>query len=139
MTTAALQASTAPISLPPISSIDFHTQVAHRPEPEVVQPLPPPPPAPQRVLPPLPYPYAVRPAPAQVPPPPVPSETDASALDDGPEFDRCTSSTQSEGGEETDEDRMSNMPKEAHQALPALSIVFMSPARLLPTFPTHMG
>ncbi|OAL18305.1 hypothetical protein AYO22_10883 [Fonsecaea multimorphosa] len=74
MTTAALQASTAPISLPPISSIDFHTQVAHRPEPEVVQPLPPPPPAPQRVLPPLPYPYAVRPAPAQVPPPPVPSE-----------------------------------------------------------------
>ncbi|OAL37022.1 hypothetical protein AYO20_03791 [Fonsecaea nubica] len=74
MTTAALQASTAPISLPPISSIDFHTQVAHRPEPEVVQPLPPPPPAPQRVLPPLPYPYSVRPAPAPVPPPPVPHE-----------------------------------------------------------------
>ncbi|KIW95225.1 uncharacterized protein Z519_03809 [Cladophialophora bantiana CBS 173.52] len=74
MTTAALQASTAPISLPPISSIDFHTQVAHRPEPEVVQPLPPPPPAQQRVLPPLPYPYAVRPAPAPGPPPPGPPE-----------------------------------------------------------------
>ena len=58
MTTAALQSSTASISLPPISSIDFHTHVAHGSESEVVQPLPPPPPGQQRVLPPLPYPYA---------------------------------------------------------------------------------
>lgn len=71
MTTAALQASTASISLPPISSIDFHTHVAHRSSPEVVQPLPPPPPAAPRVLPPLPYPYAGRPAPPPPPPPPV--------------------------------------------------------------------
>ena len=74
MTTAALQSSTASISLPPISSIDFHThlaRIAHRSEAEVVQPLPPPPPAPQRVLPPLPYPYAARPAPPPVPPPPM--------------------------------------------------------------------
>ncbi|EXJ86222.1 hypothetical protein A1O1_06592, partial [Capronia coronata CBS 617.96] len=70
MTTAAFQASTAPISLPPISSIDFHAHVAHRSSPEVVQPLPPPPPAAPRVLPPLPYPYAARPAPPPPPPPP---------------------------------------------------------------------
>jgi hypothetical protein len=69
MTTAALQPSTASISLPPISSIDFHTQLAHRSSPEVVQPLPPPPPAP-RVLPPLPYPYARHAAPPPPPPPP---------------------------------------------------------------------
>ena len=74
MTTAALQSSTVSISLPPISSIDFHTHLAHRMEPEVVQPLPPPPPAQQRVLPPLPYPYAARPAPPPVPLPPMPHE-----------------------------------------------------------------
>jgi hypothetical protein len=74
MGTAALQSSTSSISLPPISSIDFHTHMAHRSEPEVVQPLPPPPPAQQRVLPPLPYPYAARPAPPPVPPPPMPHE-----------------------------------------------------------------
>ncbi|OCT51842.1 hypothetical protein CLCR_09118 [Cladophialophora carrionii] len=74
MSTAALQSSTSSISLPPISSIDFHTHMAHRSEPEVVQPLPPPPPAQQRVLPPLPYPYAARPAPPPVPPPPMPHE-----------------------------------------------------------------
>jgi hypothetical protein len=73
MTTAALQSSIS-ISLPPISSIDFHTHLAHRSEPEVVQPLPPPPPAQQRVLPPLPYPYAARQVPPPVPPPPMPHE-----------------------------------------------------------------
>jgi hypothetical protein len=69
MTTAGLQSGSASISLPPISSIDFHAQMAHRPEPEVVQPLPPPPPTQQRVLPPLPYPYVARP----VGPPVIPS------------------------------------------------------------------
>lgn len=59
----------ASISLPPISSIDFHAQTVQRSSPEVVQPLPPPPPAAPRVLPPLPYPYAVRPAPPLPPPP----------------------------------------------------------------------
>jgi hypothetical protein len=59
----------ASISLPPISSIDFHAQTVQRSSPEVVQPLPPPPPAAPRVLPPLPYPYAVRPAPPPPPPP----------------------------------------------------------------------
>jgi hypothetical protein len=65
-TSSTLQPMTASISLPPISSIDFHAQ-AQQSSPEVVQPLPPPPPAAPRVLPPLPYPYAVRPGP---PPPP---------------------------------------------------------------------
>ena len=74
MTTAALPPSTASISLPPISSIDFHTHLAHRYEPEVVQPLPPPPPSQPRVLPRLPYPYAARTGPPPVPPPPMPLE-----------------------------------------------------------------
>lgn len=74
MTTATLQPSTASISLPPISSIDFHPQLAHRSSPEVMQPLPPPPPAPPRVLPPLPYPYAARPAPPPPPPPHIPHD-----------------------------------------------------------------
>lgn len=74
MTTATLQPPTASISLPPISSIDLHTQLAHRSSPEVVQPLPPPPPAAPRVLPPLPYPYAARHAPPPPPPPPITHE-----------------------------------------------------------------
>jgi len=72
MTTAALHPSTASISLPPISSIEFQSQIAHhRSSPEVVQPLPPPPPAAPRVLPPLPYP-SYGPRPSMVPPPPPP-------------------------------------------------------------------
>ena len=69
-TSGSLQPLSASISLPPISSIDFHAQTVQRSSPEVIQPLPPPPPAAPRVLPPLPYPspYAVRPA-----PPPHPS------------------------------------------------------------------
>ncbi|KAJ9636564.1 hypothetical protein H2204_005164, partial [Knufia peltigerae] len=72
MTTAALQPASGSISLPPISSIEFQSQIAHhRSSPEVVQPLPPPPPTAPRVLPPLPYPpYGARPA--MVPPPPPP-------------------------------------------------------------------
>lgn len=72
MTTAALQPALGSISLPPISSIEFQSQIAHhRSSPEVVQPLPPPPPTAPRVLPPLPYPpYGARPA--IVPPPPPP-------------------------------------------------------------------
>lgn len=68
-TSGSLQPMSASISLPPISSIDFHAQQIQRTSPDVVQPLPPPPPAAPRVLPPLPYPYAVRPAPP--PPPPM--------------------------------------------------------------------
>ena len=49
MTTAAMQPSTASISLPPISSIDFHSQPAHHAPPDVLQPQPP------RQLPPLPH------------------------------------------------------------------------------------
>lgn len=48
MTTAAMQPSSASISLPPISSIDFHSQQAHHNPPDVLQPQPP------RQLPPLP-------------------------------------------------------------------------------------
>jgi hypothetical protein len=44
MTTASMPQSSASISLPPISSIDFRVQAAHHSPPEVVQPLPPPPP-----------------------------------------------------------------------------------------------
>ncbi|KAI1629634.1 hypothetical protein EDD37DRAFT_645382 [Exophiala viscosa] len=69
MTSAALQPGSASISLPPISSIEFHTQILRRSSPEVVQPPPPPPPQAPRVLPPLPYPYAARPAPPPPPPP----------------------------------------------------------------------
>jgi white-opaque regulator 2 len=53
MTTAGMQQSSASISLPPISSIDFRVQAAHHSPQEVVQPLPPPPPP--RHLPPLGY------------------------------------------------------------------------------------
>lgn len=55
MTTASMQPSSASISLPPISSIDFRVQHAHHSPPEVVQPLPPPPPPPPRYLPPIGY------------------------------------------------------------------------------------
>lgn len=72
MTSAALQPSSASISLPPISSISFNTQLAHGSSNEVVQQQLPPPPAAPRVLPPLPYPYSARPAPPPPPPPPPP-------------------------------------------------------------------
>lgn len=55
MSSANMQPSSASISLPPISSIDFRVQQAHHSPPEVVQPLPPPPPPPPRHLPPLGY------------------------------------------------------------------------------------
>jgi len=62
MTTASLQPAATAISLPPISSIDFHAQTAPRSPQEISHPLPPPP----RQLPPLPYsPYAIRPGPPQ--------------------------------------------------------------------------
>jgi hypothetical protein len=61
MTTAGMQPSTASISLPPISSIDFRGQQVHHSPPDVIQPLPPPPPPPPaRHLPPLGYYNAAR-------------------------------------------------------------------------------
>ncbi|ETN36482.1 uncharacterized protein HMPREF1541_08760 [Cyphellophora europaea CBS 101466] len=53
MTSAGMQPTSASISLPPISSIDFRTQQAHHASPDVLQPMPPP--QPPRQLPPLPH------------------------------------------------------------------------------------
>ncbi len=51
---ASMQPLASPISLPPISSIDFRVPAAHQSPPDVIQPLPLPPPPP-RHLPPLSY------------------------------------------------------------------------------------